>query len=358
MRFCQYPFTRLEVHDNGDCYFCCEAWLPKPIGNIHKNSLQEIWNSKTAQEIRASILDNSFRFCQKDHCEHLQKTTLPVSYQSEVEEFHFLEILDQKLLVLDHGPTHFSANFDKSCNLSCPTCRSEVFGQTMDQNPKLLEIHQKIFGLLPHLEHLKITGSGDPFASPYFSYLLKSIRTDDYPKLKILLQTNAQLLTPHRWNSLENIHRSFDTLDISIDAATSETYAINRRGGSFQKICENLAFIRELKAQKKIQNLYLSFVVQQNNWREMADFVRLATEHRADEIRFTRLKNWGTFEEKDFEARAVHLPNHPEHGLFLQELEKEVFRNPRVNLANMSQIVSPKVSAGSRETMQPESFFQ
>ena len=38
----------------------------------------------------------------------------------------------------------------------------------------------------------------------------------------------------------------------------------------------------------------LSMVVQENNFREMADFVRLARQVHADSVQFHKLLNWGT----------------------------------------------------------------
>ena len=32
--FCRAPFENLETAPGGDVFFCCPAWLPKPIGNL------------------------------------------------------------------------------------------------------------------------------------------------------------------------------------------------------------------------------------------------------------------------------------------------------------------------------------
>ncbi len=52
---CQYPFTRMEFQLNQKIYFCCSNWLPHPIGDLKEISIEEAWNSKMAQDIRASI---------------------------------------------------------------------------------------------------------------------------------------------------------------------------------------------------------------------------------------------------------------------------------------------------------------
>ncbi len=357
-RFCQNPFTRLEIHENGDCYFCCEAWLPKPIGNVLESPLEDIWNGQVAQEIRESIFDNSFRFCNAEYCEHLVKNTLPMQKVADIEEFHLLEVAHEQSAILDFGPNIFSANYDRSCNLTCPTCRHDLIVHPIDSDPKIAKIHQTLMQILPQLRHLKVTGSGDPLGSPYFARLLTSLKSTDYPNLNILLQTNAQLFTPERWEKLSAIRPSIHTLDISIDAATEPTYNINRRGGSYSRMLMNLAFLGTRRKSGEVKNLIISFVVQKNNWREMADFVRLGQRYGVDQVRFTRIKNWGTFSESEYLERAVHLEQHPENAQFLHELQNPIFTDKIVSFSNLTEIVDQLPENAFMSTAHPEDFFQ
>ncbi len=357
-RFCQNPFTRLEIHENGDCYFCCEAWLPKPIGNVLESPIEEIWNGKIAQEIRESIFDNSFRFCNAEYCEHLVRNTLPMQYVSEIEEFYLLAAAHEQTATLDFGPNIFSANYDRSCNLTCPTCRHDLIVHKIDSDPKIAKIHQILMNILPQLKHLKLTGSGDPLGSPYFAHLLSSLKSTDYPNLNILLQTNGQLFTPDRWEKLSAIRSSIHTLDISVDAATERTYLINRRGGSYSRIIQNLEFLGTRRKAGEFRDFIISFVVQQNNWREMADFVRLGQRFGVDQVRFTRIKNWGTFTDSEYAARAVHGANHPENALFLQELQNPIFADKIVSFSNLTGIVDQVPKNASISTKHPADFFQ
>lgn len=65
---CFSPFKSLAVLWNGDCTFCCVDFDGKLIvGNIRKNSLEEIWCGeeliKMRNEMKKNILSN--KFCQK-----------------------------------------------------------------------------------------------------------------------------------------------------------------------------------------------------------------------------------------------------------------------------------------------------
>ena len=114
---------------------------------------------------------------------------------------------------------------------------------------------------------------------------------------KIHLHSNALLWTPRTWQTIpEEIRALVRSAEISIDAASAETYALNRRGGEFGAVIRNFEFIGgELRCRGPLETLCFSMVVQHNNFREMPDFVRLGKRFRADRTYFSQLLNWGTF---------------------------------------------------------------
>ena len=64
--FCSRPFEDFQPAANGKTYFCCQSWLPIPIGDYRTETPEAIWNSPTAQEIRRSILDGDYPLLQQD----------------------------------------------------------------------------------------------------------------------------------------------------------------------------------------------------------------------------------------------------------------------------------------------------
>lgn len=54
---CRYPFTHMTVRNDGSCVVCCADWLKELCyGNVNKNTLKEIWESKSLYEIRYKML--------------------------------------------------------------------------------------------------------------------------------------------------------------------------------------------------------------------------------------------------------------------------------------------------------------
>ena len=64
--FCSYPFYSLNIWANGDVSPCCTFYSRKLVfGNIHKESLKDIWNDKKMKQIREQIATKKFnRLCQ------------------------------------------------------------------------------------------------------------------------------------------------------------------------------------------------------------------------------------------------------------------------------------------------------
>ena len=54
--FCMLPWVHMHLWPNGDTYPCCLAESRMPVGNSHKNSLQELWNNKNMKNLRNNML--------------------------------------------------------------------------------------------------------------------------------------------------------------------------------------------------------------------------------------------------------------------------------------------------------------
>jgi MoaA/NifB/PqqE/SkfB family radical SAM enzyme len=243
-------------------------------------------------------------------------------------------------VVLPYGPREVNCCYDRSCNLSCPSCRTGIIVES-GRREQIGRIQQKINDdALSGAEFLSITGSGDPFGSPFFRKWLRSMRLADMPKLKRLhLHTNAILWTLEMWETIPSeIRQLVRSTEISIDAARAETYAINRRGGDFSVLLRNLEFISGLRRSGPLEELTIHMVVQRNNFREIPEFVDLGRRVGADRIYFSQLVNWGTFSEEEFAERAVHLPSHADHAQFLDTLMHRTLTDAAVDLGNLTEV--------------------
>jgi wyosine [tRNA(Phe)-imidazoG37] synthetase (radical SAM superfamily) len=334
--FCSQPFEHFEVQTNGLAYLCCPGWMPQPVGDARSGNPEKIWNAPLAQRVRESILDGSFRYC--TGCPFLTTRQGPVRAVEDVTNPEHLAIIRDQRKVIERIKI-LNLAYDSTCNLSCPSCRTRVKVASGQKLRRLQTFQETLVTpeLLRSLDLLYVTGSGDPFASSVFRTLLRSIDARDYPSLRIFLHTNALLFTVENWRAMDRAHPLIHTVSVSIDAATPETYAINRRGGEWTRLLERLDFIRGLRRESSIKELIFNFVVQSNNWREMPNFMLLARNHEVDEVLFTPLKNWSTFSPEEFSERAVHVRSHPDNGAFVRMLATEpLLRDPRAIVTDFS----------------------
>jgi LPS sulfotransferase NodH len=335
--FCARPFEFLAVDAKGKLRVCCEDWLPTSIGDVRSGSPMQQWNSATAVAIRESILDGSYRFCHAKQCPDLVKGTLP-PIDALSRERHRSWPRDGRT-VLEEPPRTLSLGYDPSCNLKCPTCRDDFIvlkGASFERAAAIQEV--VLAELLPSARLAIITGHGDAVASRLYRSFLRRMDASKLPELRILLMTNGLTLDPIMWDSFRAAHPAIAGVSISIDAASAETYALNR-GGSFDKLLRNLRFLGSLRRRGKIDFFEISFVVQANNFREMPDFVRLAQRVECSSVLFMKLIHWpGTFSAAELARRAVHEPEHPRHREFLQVLQEPILGAPGVDLSNLSDL--------------------
>jgi MoaA/NifB/PqqE/SkfB family radical SAM enzyme len=322
-RFCSAPFESLETAPGGDAYFCCPAWLPVPIGNLNADGAAEVWNSPAAQEIRASILDGSYRYCSRVHCPKLSGHALP--HRSEVTAGRLRRVIESEATRLDHGPKRIVLSHDRSCNLSCPSCRTGLILARKAEQASLNRMADAVlFPLLSNADCLRVTSGGDPFGSAHFQYVLRHLDRASNPDLRLELQTNGILLTPRLWGRLK-LEGRVDQLIVSVDAAEADTYAVVRRGGRFEILLGNLAFMSALRHERRIRRLRFDFVVQAKNFREMPAFVDFARSFAADSVKFQMVRSWGTWTPQEFARQDIGDPAHPEYADFLA-----VLRDPRL----------------------------
>ncbi len=314
-RTCVAPFREMETRVNGEVHFCCSAWQPVPIGRLETADEGGFWNSDRAREIRRSVRDGDFSHCSRWHCPQIAGRRLP----ARTPETQSLT------LELEEGPDRVILSHDRSCNISCPSCRTQLINLPHKETERLNKVFEDhLLPLVSKATKIKVTGSGDPFGSRHFRHLLGRLTQSGPPGRCIQLHTNGLLANERAWNDL-GLWGKVSSVWVSIDAAQADTYRVLRRGGDFTALRKNLRFLGELNARGDIDTLRLDFVVQTANYKEMPAFVDLANEMNADGVYFLRLRNWGHVTPQEFKTQDVCSSDHPEHKDLL-----DVLADPRM----------------------------
>jgi hypothetical protein len=355
--FCERPWRQLEMSTDGDLHVCCPGWMAAPIGNAHKTSAREAWNSAAVQAVRQSILDGSFRYCSRIHCAWISCRALPprsaanrplaaeaasilVDCNSRTEADAILpESADTLPLIFEQGPRELVLSHDATCNLACPQCRTTFYSANAEQQEHLEKMADNFLsGMLKDATILRLNGSGDVFASKHGRQLLKRLSREEYPNLKLMAMTNGLLLDQRTFDELSLWGRLRD-VTVSIDAVREETYRIVRRGGDFNRLLSNLEFLDDLRMHRgETFSLGFAFVVSALNFREMPEFVRFSKRYHAVLVGFNFLRNQSGYSLEEFKKLDISRPDHPEYQEFLKVLRSDELRDSCVGWGSLGHL--------------------
>ncbi len=178
--FCDSPFTNMTIRPDGNVFVCCAGWTHAySLGNAFTQSFEDIWNSPRAQALRTSIHDGSFRYCDANLCGRLAEGELssPSMFKKNAR------LIKSKAVVMKRGPIKMNLNYDPSCNLACPSCRTELVYSSSDEVAGLIAFQETVLAsnYFKNVKRILATGTGDVFASKVYAHLLDKIRIDERP---------------------------------------------------------------------------------------------------------------------------------------------------------------------------------
>ena len=185
-----------------------------------------------------------------------------------------------KQTILKSKPRNLMVVLSNKCNLACIMCRA-IQNKWEFPQERLKEIKE----LFPYLERVLWQG-GEILLLPYFKNLLKE--SLKYPNIKQAILTNFQLANEEIINLIvkNNIE-----LRISIDGVTKNIYEKIRKGGSFQRLIDNINLLNDIRKQNDTQmSLNLSVVVMRENYNCLVDFIDFAHEYNFDFITFNKIE--------------------------------------------------------------------
>jgi hypothetical protein len=351
-RFCGQPFEAITTspptpgpngRDAKPALFACScpSMLPYPLALSRSDEdagIEYIWNGPEAQEIRRSILEGDFTYCSRTACPMLIQDDLPK--KDDITDPVLRDIIDNKKTRIESAPKSIMLTHDVSCNLACPSCRTEVLTIKNDARKVLDNFVDEI--ILPLMEganvDLHVAGDGDPFGSKHYRKLLNGLDPVRHRGVNLFILSNGLLLTPNEWESLSRIHHMVKSVRVSIDAAEASTYEDVRRPGKWSTLTQNMEFLAAQRRAGKIPSLGINFVVQAKNFEQMPAFVELGQKWSVDLVVFSKLLPTSraiSADTPEFNLNAVVDERHPAYPRLLEVLRHPILRSKEVDLFNI-----------------------
>jgi len=272
---CPRPKDTILIDKQGSCYACeCTSWLPQSIGNLQIKSLGEIIGSDMHQHLQSSITDGTYRYCNEHQCSYIKSGDMLHGRPDRIQ--------------------HLRLAIDESCNLRCPSCRKGMIFHKEGSAYNLgIRLADKINDWLYNHRHpiqVHIGSDGDPFASHVYRHFMA--QTPKRNNIKYSILTNG-LMFKEFYKTVPTIINNLQELGVSIDGASKETYEKLRLGGKWEKIINGLECMAEQK-QKNNFIFVLHMVVQNDNWHELEEMLKLGHTYGVDRIYFNHIQDWNT----------------------------------------------------------------
>ena len=284
---CNTMLNHLEILHSGNTRCCCTTFVKEDLDNIFEKDVTQLWHSNLHKIMCLSTENKTFSFCDKSMC------PLFVAKKKQVESVYEGVYKD-----MEEYPRVLALGYDSTCNLSCITCRKNLYVATGDEYEELCSISRKVNEeYMPHVKFLITAGDGEVFASKAYKEVYTSSKCN--PKYMRIL-SNGMLFNQKNWEEFSQNKSGDIMLTVSVDAASKETYEKIRRNGNFDILKKNMEFAAALRKSGELRYFRMNFVVQRENYKEMIPFVQWGEELGVDEIFFTKILNWGTYTEAEF----------------------------------------------------------
>jgi MoaA/NifB/PqqE/SkfB family radical SAM enzyme len=177
------------------------------------------------------------------------------------------------------------------CNLNCRMCvgtnSSRYTGELRSIDVSLLD--RMMHGAETICGITLSSGDSDPLLHPQISEVIELGKKHQVP---IDMFTNGHALSTQLCRQIVE-SKAFGAFNVSIDAATPETYVKVRRA-SFDHVIRRIEMLQAMKAEMKVSNPWvsLSFVAMADTIQELPEFVLLADRLGASRVYVEDLNGW------------------------------------------------------------------
>jgi MoaA/NifB/PqqE/SkfB family radical SAM enzyme len=285
--FCIIPWIHMHAFPTGQAYPCCLSDSNHPIGNLHTNTIREVWNSPAYKEVRSNMMNEKVcKECTKCY-EQEQHGFVSMRNASNKSFGHHIDLIDQTKVdgtFEDFKLRYYDIRFTNLCNMSCRTCGSwfssswyqeetDLFGKR--NHPQFMyagkdkdDMWNQMQEHIPYLEQVYFAG-GEPLIMEEHYNVLKELVRREMFDVRLIYNTNFSRLNLKDENVLEYWKLFKDvSIGASLDAMGPRAEYI-RKGTKWDQIVRNRELMIEITPKT---DFYVSSTVSLYNALHVMDF--------------------------------------------------------------------------------------
>jgi organic radical activating enzyme len=200
--FCLYPFTHMEISNDGTMSPCCrydgnyqEGSIP---ANINKNNIDEVMSSVQAVELRNDLLSgkkhSNCHRCWRD--EKLGLDSQRLRYNQR-----FVEHITDFNNAQEYNILSYDLKLGNTCNQMCIICNSYSSSMIATEEKQILKFDwyrntstmEKIYKNLENIKHIEFYGGEPWLIKQHWELLEKLISLDKSKEITLNYATNGSL---------------------------------------------------------------------------------------------------------------------------------------------------------------------
>jgi len=235
--FCMLPWMHIHAFPDGRAYPCCFALDQYPVGDLNKDSMETVFNSKGMKKMRLNMLDDKpSRQCTK--CYDQEKSGFFSLRLSSNKHFgHNISMVDntQSDGLADFVIKYWDIRFSNLCNMACRSCGTWFSSNWYEDHKKLTgkppdhakimrvgrtadDIWEQMLKQFDHVEQFYFAG-GEPLIMEEHYRILKELDKRKMYHVRLIYNTNFSKLKFKDLDVLE-LWNKFDSVSVgaSLDA--------------------------------------------------------------------------------------------------------------------------------------------
>ena len=332
--FCMLPWMHLHAYPDGRAYPCCFAFDPYPVGDLNKNSLEEVFNGEKMKEMRLKMLNNKpSKECGKCY-EQERAGFFSLRLSSNKHFGHNINLVNstQPDGSADFIIKYWDIRFSKLCNMACRSCGTWFSSNWYEDHKKLTgnppphakimrvgrssdDMWEQMLEQFDHVEQFYFAG-GEPLIIEEHYRILKELDRRKMYHVRLIYNTNFSKLTFKDMDVLELWNKfNFVSVGASLDAEGPRA-ELMRKGTVWKDAIANRKKMMEISPKT---DFYISATVGMINAFHVPDFHRSWIEQ-------------GLIKPQDFNFNLLQYPIWQRMDIFPKHIKEQVEKKYREHI--------------------------
>lgn len=324
--FCMLPWMHLHAFPDGRAYPCCFAFDKLHVGNVNKQSMEEVFNGDKMKNMRLNMLNNKkSRECIKCYDQE-DSGFFSLRLSSNKHFGHNIGMVDNTKPdgTADFMIKYWDIRFSNLCNMACRSCGTWFSSNWYEDHKKLTggppnhakimkagrssnDIWEQLLKQFDHVEQFYFAG-GEPIIMEEHLRILKELDKRKMYHVRLIYNSNFSK-SKFKGTDIFELWNKFDSVSVgaSLDAEGARA-ELMRKGTVWQDIVANRKRMKEVCPQV---DFYISATVGLSNALHVTDFHKSWVEQ-------------GLIKPQDFNFNLLQYPLWQRMDLLPDEYKMEV----------------------------------